>query len=117
MTDEEQAPTPLRIYRMMQDLIRDYAAAEDTPAAEPRGVVELQDALDAVVQVAAMIDEYTQSGAIPAGRGVFAGAWLMVIRDYLRPLPPGVDDGRDRLTEDLRKMVGALRSLRAPDTP
>ena len=118
---EQRVPPPLRVYGMMRDLIRDYANAEETPAAAPRGVVELQDALDAVMQVAAVIDEYTQSGAIPPKRGVFAGACLMVIRDYLRPLPRPLpagpdEDGRDELTDDLRVMVAILRTLHPPDS-
>ena len=76
--------------------------------------MELQDALDAVIQVAAVIDEATQDGRIPAARGQHAAAMLMLIREYIQPLPRGLDaDGvTDNLTTDLGGMVMALREAR-----
>jgi hypothetical protein len=77
-------------------------------------VVELQDALDAVIQLAAVIDEETQAGRIPAARAQHAAAMLMLIREYIQPLPRGLDaDGvTDNLTTDLGAMVMALREAR-----
>lgn len=110
---EEDAPLETRVYGTMQVLMSRYADGETLDPPDPRAVVAEQDALDAVLQVAAVIDEYTQSEAIPVHRGVHAGAMLMVVRDYLKPLPPGVGrDGRDRLTEDLQELVDALRQVR-----
>lgn len=43
-------------------------ATPDVPA-EQRRVVGLQNALDAVAEVAAVFNEYTQSGAVPVHRG------------------------------------------------
>lgn len=107
------APTELRVYGAMQTLMRYYANKQAPPSTQSRDVVELQDALEAVLQVAAVIDEFTQAGAIPQERGVHAGAMLMVVRDFLRPLPPGIGgDGRDRLTEDLQELVDVLRDVR-----
>ena len=110
-------PAQTRIYRMAQILMSAYAKAEELPPAEPRGVVTLQDALESVLQVAAVVDENVQAGVIPAERGAWAVACLMAIRDYLQPLPPGYDEtGRDLFTDDLQTVVDGLRSLRAPDT-
>ena len=103
-----------RLCGMMQHLMAAYACQQTPETPEPRGVVELQDALDAVIQLAAVIDEATQAGRIPAGRGQHAAAMLMLVREYIQPLPPGLDaDGvTDNLTTDLGGMVMALREAR-----
>lgn len=106
-------PAP-RLLGMMQHLMGCYANKQRPESAAPRGVVELQDALDAVLQVAAVIDEATQAGRIPAERGVHAASMLMIVRDYIQPLPPGIaNDGvTDRATADLAELVGYLRQAR-----
>jgi hypothetical protein len=103
-----------RLYGVMQDLMAAYARQQAPEKPEPRGVVGLQDALDAVIQLAAVIDEETQAGRIPAARGQHAAAMLMLVREYIQPLPPGRDaDGvTDNLTTDLGGMVMALREAR-----
>jgi hypothetical protein len=103
-----------RLYGMMQFLMAGAAQHRDPEVPEPRGVVELQDALDSVLQVAAVVDEAVQSARIRRDRGVHAAAMLMVIRDYIKPLPPGIaEDGvTDHATSDLRELVGYLRQAR-----
>jgi hypothetical protein len=113
-------PTDNRLYGMLQFLIAHHVAVEDPPPANPRGVVELQDALDALMQVAIVLDQHTQEGDIPPSRGVFAGAMLMVVRDYIQPLPipPEIpEDSPDPVTRDLHDLVGRLRALHVPDFP
>ena len=106
-----------RLYGLMQHYMTAYAHADALPAADVRGVVELDDALDAVMQVAAVIDEYTRSGDIPTGRGMHAVASLMVIREHLRPGPPSEEDGRDLLAEDLARIVGFQREAKQNFVP
>jgi hypothetical protein len=103
-----------RLYGMMQHLMMRSAHRQLPEIPPARGVVTLQDALDSVLQVAAVIDEATQAGQIPAHRGVHAGAMLMLIRDYIQPLPIGLaDDGvTDHATADLAELVAALRQAR-----
>jgi hypothetical protein len=103
-----------RLYGMMQHLMDAYAYRRDLETPDPRGVVDLQDALDAVIQLAAVIDEATQAGRIPRARGQHAAAMLMLVREHIRPLPCGLDaDGvTDNLTTDLGAMVMALREAR-----
>jgi hypothetical protein len=103
-----------RLYGMMQFLMASMAQRRDPEIPAPRNVVELQDALDAVLQMAAVVDEAVQSGRIRRDRGVHAGAMLMIIRDYIRPLPKGLaaDGVTDHATEDLRELVGYLRQAR-----
>lgn len=57
------------------------------------------------MQLAAVIDEHAQAGDIPAGRAKHAAAMLMVIRDYIQPLPVGGDESHDQVTPDLAEIV------------
>jgi hypothetical protein len=99
---------------MMQHLMTRMAHQAPAEVPPERGVVELQDALDAVMQISAVIDEATQAGRIPLERGVHAAAMLMLIRDYIEPLPRGLaeEDGPDLVTPDLDELVAALRTAR-----
>lgn len=81
-----------RMYGMMQHLMIRYAHGQRSESSEPRGIVTLQDALDAVLQVSAVIDEATQASRIRPDRGAHAAAMLMVARDFIQPLPPGMAD-------------------------
>jgi len=68
----------------------------------------------AKLQLAAVIDEAIQAGRIPLARGQHAAAMLMLLREYIQPLPHGLDaDGvTDNLITDLGAMVMALREAR-----
>ncbi len=103
-----------RLYGMMQHLMAAYADQQAPEKPDPRGVVERQDALDAVIQLAAVLDEAIEAGRIPPARGQHAAAMLMLVREYIQPLPRGLDaDGvTDNLTTDLGSMVMALREAR-----
>jgi hypothetical protein len=103
-----------RLYAAMQRLMVAYADRQASEVPSPRGVVKRQDSLDAVIQVAAVIDEAVQAGAIPVDRGMHAAAMLMVLREFVLPLPPDWDgDGcTDYLVDDLAMMVMALREAR-----
>src|SRR5690242_9663530 len=123
MTDDELAGAFNRLYGMMQYLLY-FSAAGIAPGPQTartaanhreveegphRGVVTLGDALDAVLGLAAVIDEATQEGRIPRDRGVWAAALLMLIRDYLKPLPA---DPRPDGDPGLPDMVAVLAHLR-----
>jgi hypothetical protein len=101
-----------RLYRMMQHLMVLAANQQQPEAPAPREVVTREDARDAVLQLAAVIDEATQSDRIPAERGLHAAAMLMLVRDFVEPLPavPG-EDGADRVTPDLVVLLRELRRL------
>jgi hypothetical protein len=103
-----------RLYAMMRYLMALYGDRQAPESSAPRGVVERQDALDAVIQLAAVVDETVQEGRIPVDRGMHAAAMLMILREFIEPLPPGLDaDGcTDVLTDDLGVMVRALREAR-----
>ena len=103
-----------RLYATMRRLMVVYARRQASEIPGPRGVVKRQDALDAVIQLAAVVDEAVQAGAIPVDRGMHAAAMLMVLREFVQPLPPDWDgDGcTDYLKDDLAMMVTALREAR-----
>jgi hypothetical protein len=105
---EQDAPLPKRLYAMMQALMIMQTPPYTTPS-PPRGIVTKQDALDALRQVAIAIDEATQTGRMLDFRGWHAGSMLMVVRDYIQPLPAVIEGDRDRVTEDLEELVATLR--------
>ncbi len=111
---DQLAGADQRLYGMMQHLMAAYAHQQAPEKPAPRGVVERQDALDAVIQLAAVIDEAIEAGRVPPARGQHAAAMLMLVREYIQPLPRGLDaDGvTDNLTTDLGSMVMALREAR-----
>ena len=101
---------------MLQYLLAAVAQGQGHPSAdEPRNVVEEDDVLDAVIQIAAAVDEMAQAGLIPTERATWIASLLMVVRDYVRPLPPGIaaDGITDRATADIVEMVTALRNARS----
>jgi hypothetical protein len=102
-----------RLYGMMQFLLSDFANGNKTEVAAPRDVVEKRDALNAVIFLAAAIDEPAQKGVLPTEHAKHMASLLMVIRDYIEPLPRGLGrDGTDRATADIAEMVHALRTVR-----
>lgn len=103
-----------RLYATMRRLMAVYARRQASEIPGPRGIVNRQDALDAAIQLAAVIDEAVQADAIPVDRGKHAAAMLMVLREFVQPLPPDWDsDGcTDYLVDDLAMMVTALREAR-----
>jgi hypothetical protein len=108
----------LRLYGMMQHVLGAYAQHVDLSVPEPRGVVEHQDALNAVVHLAGAVDRAGQSGHIDKEQAEWMASLLMVIHDYMQPLPPGIGEDADggtsdHLTADLQEIVSALRQGRA----
>jgi hypothetical protein len=104
-----------RLHGMMHRLLAHMTQRVPPEVPPDRGVVSRQDALDALMRVAAVIDEQTQTGGIPPGRGVHAAAMLMLIRDHLQPLPRGLisPGGPDMVTPDLEELTEELRRSRA----
>jgi hypothetical protein len=100
-----------RLFGMMQQLML-LAANQELPESAPaRHVVTRDDAVTAVLLLAAVLDDAIQDGSIPTERGVAVAAMLMLIRDYIEPLPAVLaDDGvSDKVTPDLAKLVTVLR--------
>jgi hypothetical protein len=60
-----------------------------------------------------VLDEATQAGRIPVDRGVHGVSMLMLIREYIQPLPPvpGKGGQGDEVTPDLADLVALLRRI------
>jgi len=95
---------------MMRALLALAASGHTAPSPASRGVVTADDAVDAVLQIAIVIEQAVRSGAISEELGVQAGAMLMLVRDYVQPLPPGPGEGpADMVTGDLAALARVLR--------
>lgn len=112
MTNDQRAPIGMRMYGMMQHLLTCFAQGIELDIPQPRDVVTKQDALDAVLQLAAAIDEQAQANAMDTERAVWVIQLLMVIREYIEPLPRGLakDGVTDSFTADLQEMVEAIKT-------
>ena len=112
--ESEPVAADERLYAAMLRLVVMYADRQTSEIPGPRNLVKHQDALDAVILIGAIIDEAVHSGAIDVDRGLHAASMLMVLREFIEPLPPDWDwDGcSDYLEEALAIMVTALREAR-----
>jgi len=109
------SPVPLdgRLQGAGQRLVIAFLQGIEPPPAGPRDVVQEQDAVDAVVMVLATIQEQLQACQIRPEVGSRMAALLMLVRDFIRPLPAAATaDGRDLLTADLAEMVDVVRLIR-----
>jgi hypothetical protein len=111
MTQPDVLPNR-RLYGMMQHLMIVAAQGRLPDPAPPRDVVTTDYALGAVLQLAAVIDSAMQAGVIPREQADYGAAMLMVIRDYIKPLPVGESAvSTDRVGDDLAAIVAELRRL------
>jgi hypothetical protein len=105
-----------RLYRTMQSLLIEYGHQRVPVTGSPRAVVDEQDAVDAIVNLAAYLDGNARAGRLARNDADHMAAMLMVVRDYVRPLPSGGAGTpgavSDAVAEDLREMVSALRVAR-----
>lgn len=104
-----------RLYGMMQFLMTAAAQRAEPMKSAPRGIVSEQDALTAVLGLAAAIDEPAQAGRLPRNQAEHMAEMLMVIREFIKPLPPGVaeEGGPDLVNADLTDAVGEIRAASA----
>jgi hypothetical protein len=100
----------LRLYGMMQYLISRLAVGEALP---PRptggGIVDTDVAKAAILSLGALIDAAVQAGQLGPDQGAHAGALLMLIREYVEPLPTTVPLD-EQLELDLAEMAAEMRT-------
>ncbi|WP_329455165.1 hypothetical protein [Streptomyces sp. NBC_01497] len=112
----EESTAGSRLYQVMQGLLAEYGHQRVPAAGGPRHVVAEQDALDAIINLAAYLDGNARAGRLARNDTDHMAAMLMVVRDYVRPLPSGAaatpEAYTDAVTGDLRDMVDALRVAR-----
>ena len=106
-------PLDGRLYGAGQQLVFAFLQGTERPPASPRDVVQEQDAVDAVVMVLATIQEQLQASRIRPEVGTRMAALLLLVRDFVRPLPAGTTAGYDLLTADLAEMVEVVRLIRS----
>ena len=106
-------PLDARLHGAAQQLLIARLGGSEPASADPRDVVSEQDAVDAALMLSAAIEEQVLASRIAPDAAARMAALLMVVRDYVRPLPPGLAaDGSDLLTQDLGEMVRAVRLTR-----
>ena len=119
-----QIPLDRRLYGIAQQLLIAMVSGREPEPGPRRDVVSEQDAVDATLLLLAAIQEQLQANRIRTDAANRMIALLMLIRDYVRPLPPGLAaDGTDRLTSDLTEIAEVVRlslparGLPSTDTP
>ncbi len=111
-TGRMTSPAPLdqRLYGAAQQLLLARMRGADEQPAADRDIVSEQDAVDAILLLFATVQEQLQSSRIAPESATRMGALLVLVRDYIRPLPPGIaEDGTDLLSQDIAEMVEAVR--------
>jgi hypothetical protein len=95
---------------MMQALAGAYANGEDIGTGPDRGIISEAAALDAVMQVFALIDSQLEAGAMSRERALHGMLMLMGIREHIRSIPG--PPGDEALYEsDLADLAAMLREL------
>jgi CHAT domain-containing protein/tetratricopeptide (TPR) repeat protein len=98
-----------RAIKAWRGLIAAYANEITIPVGEStaRQVATEDNIADAIFHVAVTIDQFLTTGEMAAGRAEFAMRLLLLIRDYIRPLPP---NGGPQLLEDFRELSEAFQT-------
>lgn len=95
-----------RALAIMQSLAAAYVEG-DVPEGPDRGIVGRRTAMDAVMQVYAVLEEQLQDERIADEVGLHGISMLMLIREYLLPLPDPPDDGA-LMRDDLKSLTQML---------
>lgn len=109
------SPTPQgRLYGLMQGMLADAVGPQALASAPPRGIVTEEDVRRAAAALAGFIDDLPRQGIQPA-QVEMMGALLLVIREYIKPLPVGESQGpggqtTDGVTRDLVEIVNSIRT-------
>ena len=95
-----------RALELMQAMAAAYAAG-DVPEGPNRGIVGRRTAMDAVMQIYAVLEEQLVDERVSDEVGLHGMAMLMLIREYVLPLPDPPDDGA-LLSNDLKDLTRML---------
>jgi hypothetical protein len=93
------------LYGLIEELVRDRPVEPPDPAVPRAGAASKHDALTAVAELARAIETPAQNGELDPERAHRLASLLLVIRDYVEPVGPGVDEHVSRY---LREFVGNL---------
>ncbi len=104
MADVEEIS--LRAVSLMRALATAYADGE-VPQGPDHGIVGRRTAMDAVMQLVAVLDEEVEAERVPEAIGLQGMAMLMLIREHLLPLPDPPGD-EELLSSDLASLSEML---------
>lgn len=104
MADVEEIS--VRALEMMQALAAAYAEGE-VPEGSEREIVGRRTAMDAVMQLVAVLDDALEEEGIPEEMGLHCMSMLMLIREHILSLPDPAD-GDELLREDLASLTQLL---------
>ena len=104
MADSEEISE--RALELMQALAAAYAEG-NVPEGPNRGIVGRRTAMDAVMQIYAILEEQLVAEQIPDEVGLHGMAMLMLIREYVLSLPDPPGD-EALLTSDLKDLTRML---------
>jgi hypothetical protein len=93
------------LYGLIEVLVRNRPVEPPDPAVPRAGAASKHDALTAVAELARAIETPAQNGELDPERAHRLASLLLVIRDYVEPVGPGVDEHVSRY---LREFVGKL---------
>jgi hypothetical protein len=107
------APLDQRLYGAAQQLILAHLSGTETERPESRNLVQGQDAADALLLALIAIQEQVQTAQMRREAAFRMVALLMVVREYIQPIPGGIaEDGTDLLAADLAQLVEVVRLTR-----
>jgi hypothetical protein len=93
------------LYGLIEELIRSRPAEPRDPAASRAGAASKHDALTAVAELARAIETPAQDGDLDPEHAHRMASLLLVIRDFIEPVGPDVDQHVSRY---LREFVDKL---------
>jgi hypothetical protein len=94
------------LYGLIEQLVRSRPAGQpEVPAAPGPGVANKHDALTAVAELARAIETPAQDGDLDPEYAHRMASLLLVIRDFIEPMPPDTDKHVSRY---LREFVAKL---------
>jgi hypothetical protein len=93
------------LYGLIEELVRSRSKEPEGQAASGAGTANKQDALTAVAELARAIETPAQDGDLDPEHAHRMASLLLVIRDFIEPVGPDVDDHVSRyLTEFVDKL-------------
>ena len=104
MADPEEIS--VRAHEMMDSLAAAYAEG-DVPEGPQRGIVGRRTAMDALMQVYAILGEQLESEEISEEIGLHGMSMLLLLREYIFAVPDPPDDGT-QMTSDLQDLTRML---------
>ena len=104
MADGEEIS--VRALEMMHSLAAAYADG-DVPEGPSRGIVGRRTAMDALMQVYAILEEQLDSENLPDEIGLHGMSMLLLLREYIFAVPDPPGDGK-QMSSDLQDLTRML---------